>query len=91
MRYESNYETRESTATLGQSSQSDCYDGIADFKYQSYRNTRVVTSRILDTEYSTYNFEKQGYCSKNTDGLNSDSMYLSENHGQSARSYFRKG
>ena len=90
MSYESNFETRESAVALGQSLQSDCY-GINNSKYQSYRNTRVVTSRILDTEYSTYDFEEQGYCSSNTNGFNSDNAYLSEYHGQSARSYFRKG
>ena len=91
MRYETNYKTRESTVALGQSLQSDRYNCVNDYTYQSYRNTRVVTSRISDTEYSTYNFEKQGYCSSNTNGINSDNTYSSEHHGQSAGSYFRKG
>ena len=90
-RHESNFEVRESTAVLGQSLQSDCHYGPDDSKYQYHRNTRVVTSRILETEYSTYAFEQQGYCSRNTDGLNSDSTWSSDHHGQSASSYFRKG
>ena len=89
-RYESNFEARESTAVLGQSLQSDCYYGPDDNKYQYHRNTRVVTSSILETEYSTYAFEQQSYCSNNTIGFNSGNTWSSEYHGQSARSYLNK-